>query len=121
MTILTFFSFKFNKITKEINKLRIEHPTIDNKKLSKLINDYNCVYLEIIKLNDYFKYLIGFNFFNYFTICIVATFLAFNADNLIKTVLGFLLVVTYFMNLFFPFKLSQIISTKVSFFKIFAF
>lgn len=115
LTILKFFSTKFNNIIKEINKLRFESVKIDNKKLGKLINDYNCVHLEMININNYFKYLIGVNFFHYSILCIIASFLSFNVDILMKTTLFAILIFTYSMNLFLPFKFSQIVSLKVSF------
>ena len=73
LTLLNFLNKKFNYLTIKIKKLK-NKKRIDNKKLSKLIHHFNFVYLEMVKMNEYFSPIIGVNFTHYVLLAIFAIF-----------------------------------------------
>lgn len=80
LEILHFFSMKFDCLNQRIKKLESRSDKFENKKLSKLIFEFNQVYLECLKINDLFKHFIGFNFVFFFLINVNMTFSSLYAD-----------------------------------------
>ena len=115
ITILIYIRKKFNHISKQLEHLqKDEKVKINNKKLSRLIYDFNYVYLELMHLNSYFKYLSGTNLINYSLVSVFATFVFLFNDNIGIQISGYtLLMVLYILALFFPSQYSSFVNTQV--------
>lgn len=84
LTILKFYSKKYDYITNKINELKRKNKISNNQKLSRLIFDFNLIYLEIAKINDLFKNFIGINLFYYFILSTLASFISILVDNRLR-------------------------------------
>ena len=113
VTVLIFLFKKFSHITKQIAKLKNEQ-SIDNRKLSKLIYDFNFVYLEMVKMNEYFCKFTGFNFVHFILYAIVLTFVTLSIDNLQLQILIFtVLILLYILTILMTSKIANLITNKV--------
>lgn len=81
LTILKFFTKKFDFIAKKLRKLSFENKNSDNRNLSEIIFSFEGVHLEAIKINDLFKHFIGINLVYFFFICVLCSFVAILVDN----------------------------------------
>ena len=119
VTILIFFRVKFGYIAKQLDQLQHEKVKINNRKLGRLIYDFNYVYLELSKLNSYFKYLSGLDLIHYLLIAVNSSFVFLLVENLAIRFAGYVvLIILYILVLFFPFQFSGFVITQVSLQKI---
>ena len=70
---MRFFSKRFNYIAGHLESLNASE-RISNRKLSRLIIDYNQVHYELIQINDFFKYQLGFNLISVYAIGLTLAF-----------------------------------------------
>ena len=103
---LKFFSKKFNHISNQIRKLGIRKP-IDNRKLRKLIYDFNYVYLELMKLNEFFKLSFGIHFIHYFLLVVIGVFAILKLDIRFQIPAAFVLFFLYIFIIYTSFTWSQ--------------
>ena len=115
ITILIFFCKKFNHISKQVEQFQNEKVKFNNQKLSRFIYDFDYVYLELIHLNSYFRYLAGINLIHYFLLAVFATFIfLFNENRSIQIVGYTMLIFLYILALYFPSQYSSFVNTQVS-------
>ena len=111
--LLLFFKTKFNYLTKKIEKLKNKLQT-DNRKLRKLIHDFNFVHLEMVKMNLLFRDLTGINLIFYIITSIVLTFvITYENDIRLKIVMFSILTFLYFTIILLSSLLAQAISLQV--------
>ena len=79
LVTIKFFTTKFRFLKREICELA-KHQTISNTKLSKLLFDFNYVYLEMVNMNEYLKYIIGLHLVHYFVLSVNLSFAIFLTD-----------------------------------------
>ena len=91
LTLLNFLNKKLNYLTVKIEKLK-NKKRIDNQNLSKLIHDFNFVYLEIVQTNEYFSPIIGVNFIHYVLLAIFATFSISATDEIMLQIVLYLVI-----------------------------
>ena len=97
LILLNFLFKKFNYLIQKIEKLKSK-PKINNQKLSKLIHDINFVYLEVVKMNEYFAPIIGVNFTFYILVCVITTFGLLSTDVVMfKTIQYLILIFLYIL------------------------
>ena len=116
LTMLNFFSLKFDYITEMIERLTRESNNI-NQDLSQLIYEFNYVYFELIQIKMYFKYLTGFNLIHYFLVAVLATFAFIYVDLNVKIAGYLVLILLFIIVLYLPFQLSNKVTTQVSLFE----
>ena len=117
VAVLIFFRKKFNYISKQLEHFPRESAKFNNRELSRLIYDFNYVYLELINLNNYFKKLSGVNLMHFFLSITCAIFIFLLNENVSIQIMGF--TMCFFMNvavLFFPSQYSNFVKREVSFF-----
>ena len=97
------------KIEKLKNKKRI-----DNQNLSKLIHDFNFIYLEMVKTNEYFSPIIGVNFTHYVLLAIFTTFSISATDEIILQIpLYLILMFLYVLVIYLCSNWSNSVSEKM--------
>ena len=113
LTLLNFLNKKFNYLTVKIEKLK-NKKQIDNRKLSKLIHDFNFVYLEMVKTNEYFSPIIGVNFTHYVLLAIFTTFSISATDEIILQIpVYFVLMCLYVLIIYLCSNWSNSVSEKI--------
>ena len=114
LTLLNFLFKKFNYFIRQIVKLKSK-PQIDNRKLSKLIHDFNFVYLEMVKMNEYFSPIIGFNFTHYILLAIFATFAVLSSNEIVLQIpVYFLFMLLYVLIIYLCSNWSNSVSDKIN-------
>ena len=114
ITIMNFFRKKFNYISKQLEHIQHEKVELNNPKLSRLIYDFNYVYLELIHQNNYFKHLSGINFLHYSVSAVIASFIFMLNENLSMQIVGYtMLIFLYILVLYFPYQYSNFVITQV--------
>ena len=114
ITIMNFFRKKFNYISKQLEHIQHEKVELNNPKLSRLIYDFNYVYLELIHQNNYFKHLSGINFLHYSVSAVFGSFIFMLNENLGMQVIGYtMLILLYILVLYFPSQYSNFVITQV--------
>ena len=76
ITCMRYFVKRFKGIERRIESIcspQFSERVVDNRKLSKQIADLNRVHYDLIQINDFFKYQVGFNLlgFSGFEIAVV--------------------------------------------------
>ena len=113
LTLLNFLNKKFNYLTVKIEKLK-NKKRIDNQKLSKLIHDFNFVYLEMVQTNEYFSPIIGVNFTHYVLLAIFTTFSISATDEIILQILVyFVLMFLYVLIIYLCSNWSNSVTEKI--------
>lgn len=111
-----FFRKSFENLNSRLEKIagkRIKK--IDNLKLNKLIKEFNCVIMEFLKANQYWRLFFGSSFFVAIVVITFSTFIFFVASLEFKVViLNFVLTILPIMILF-PYYQSTKILHNVSF------
>lgn len=107
LTILKFFNFKFGLLSKKIK------PSQDNEQLRESVYEFNSLSLQIVLINQYWKYLFGLNFLFLFLIAVVLIFLLFSVNLLIRFTIFFLLAFCIVIDVFIPFQLSTNIQKEM--------
>lgn len=70
--IVIFCSKKIGHIAKQIELMNVSKTKlVDNRKLSRLIVEYNRVLFELTQMNNFFKNYIGTSFFHFFLFCVL--------------------------------------------------
>ena len=111
VSVAKFFIKKFDYITKQIAKL--ERP-VDNDKLHELIEEFNFVYLEVVKINDYFKVLFLANLLHFFFMAIICAFVSLFFTEIRLKLLFFALVSLLYLAIFgLPFKTANSLHDQV--------
>ena len=73
LTCIRFFSKRFNYIARKLDGLKTSKQ-IDNRKLCRLIIEHNRVHHDLILINDFFKYQVGFNLVFFFAFGVTLMF-----------------------------------------------
>jgi hypothetical protein len=114
LELLFFFRFKFdnlNKLAEELDRNMFKNY---NKKLTRLINDFNSIYLECILMNDLFKNIIYTNYVHYFVFMVCASFASLNGDLNLKIGLFLIIFIWLVTVLLLPFNFGNGVAKKVS-------
>lgn len=81
LTLVRFFRLKFRCITGRIERLHVScRKRVNNRKLARLLYEFNVIHLELFAMRDLFKGLIGYNLSHYFILALLTTFACLFAD-----------------------------------------
>lgn len=82
-----FLSKKFRHLSRQVQNLRATRTKlIHNKRLTKLIQDYNEVMAELMDINKFFKNFLGHNLLHFCGLSIFSTFIS---ENILKSFKSF--------------------------------
>lgn len=113
-SLINFFARKYGHIASQI-RLLTEPKGFSNRKLKKLVQDFNAVSLELQIINQYVSQYIGTNFFVFFPIAVVVSFVSFNLENLQLGITLMLLIITaYGMIIYIPFERANKVLNKIN-------
>lgn len=111
LTILAFFNTKFRSIGRRISKLERMSP-INNRDLHRLIFEFNRVFLESMKINDYFKLLFGHNLVGFFAMTVICSFVLLYIELRLKFLYS-VIVLMYIIIFGFPFQFASSVLAQV--------
>ena len=68
MTCMQFFSKRFSHVARHVEGMYSKKilKRIDNRKLFRLVVEHNRIHRDLILINDFFKFYIGFNLVSFF-------------------------------------------------------
>lgn len=78
-----------------------------DQRLGELIHDFNTVYLELIQINNYFKYLSGINLFHFGFLTVIVTFVTQFSDLRLQILFYVVIYSMYILIFGLPFKLAS--------------
>lgn len=79
--IIRFLSLKFGYMGKQVQLVNAEPiKSVCDRKLARLIVENNAAHLELIELNNFFKFYAGFNLVGFFFFAILLSFVALETD-----------------------------------------
>lgn len=71
---MVFFSKRFNYIGKQVERMRVSRRNV-NRRLSRLIVEHNRVHCDLMLINDFFKFYVGFNLIGFFAFGVIMMFI----------------------------------------------
>ena len=76
MTCMRFFAKRFSYIGRNVESMSAveDAEPIDNQRLARLISDYNKIQLDLILINDFFSFYLGFNLISFFAFGLTGVF-----------------------------------------------
>lgn len=81
VTLIRFFRNKFRQITRRIERLKVEKKSrANNRKLARLVYEFNVVHLELFAMRELFKQFIGHNLCHCFALALLTTFGSMSAQ-----------------------------------------
>ena len=108
------FTNKFGHIKEQLSKLERNRP-MDNQKLEELIWQFHFVNLELVKINDYFKFLFLTNLVHFFLLAVLCAFVSFFFAEIRLKLVFFVVVFMMYLAIFgLPFKFANILRIRVS-------
>ena len=113
LQIMHYFSLKFKCIGRRLARLDALGAEKLNKRLAKLILDFNRVQLELIEVNAFFRNFLGTNIIFCFFIAILCMFLGIFLSWLLKVALLSAVFVLYLTIIMVPFRFANSIPFQV--------
>lgn len=117
--LIMYFAKKFRYISRQLEKIeRSGSKLVDNRLLTRLIIAYNRVQFDLIDMNRFFRYFIGWNGLLYFFFSIMLSFIAISCNDL-RTgfALGMMVILMFFTTIGVPFTIANQVPAQVSFTK----
>ena len=86
----------------------------NNRKLAKLVSDYNLVQLEMMEINAFFKRFFGANLIHAFIIMMLVIFVSLECNWNMKMAFGSCMLIMFLAIIFCPFVLANAVITQVN-------
>lgn len=112
LSILKLFIRKFKILSKKLESFK-KNREVDNQKLNELIFEYKSLTLQLVKANEYWKYLTGINFLYLFSVSVIVIFLMFSVNQLFRLTIGSVLGCLFVFDIFIPYHFSSFIHTEM--------
>lgn len=84
MTCMRYFAKRFSYIARQVEKMKrpkLSHHNT-NRKMSRLVAEHGIVHHDLMLINDFFKYYLGFNLIMFFAIGVIVIFVSLLDVNL---------------------------------------
>lgn len=94
--------------------IALQVPEYDQK-LDELVRDFNLVYLELLKINGYFKYLSGINLAHFAFLTVIVTFVSLFSDLRLRILFYSVIYSMYILIFGLAFKLANGVLIEVGF------
>lgn len=114
--LIKYFAKKLEHISKQLKKIdRSEVKQMNNRRLTRLIIAYNRVLFDLIEINRFFRYFIGWNSFFYFFFSIMLSFIAISCNDLrLEIALLMMVLVMFITTIGVPFTIANQVPNQVS-------
>ena len=115
LQIMYFFSLKFKYIRRRLARLDDSGAKkLDNRRLVRLVLQFNRVQLELIETNNFFKRFLGTNMIFFFSMAVIFLFLGIYVDWLLRVALLSTVFVMYLTIILAPFSFADLIKIQVN-------
>ena len=113
LSIAHFFTKKFGHIKEQLLKME-RNRRADNQQLQELIWQFHFVNLELVKINDYFKFLFLTNLVHFFLLAVICAYVSIYFAEMRLKLLFFIVVSLMYLAIFgLPFKFANNLRTQV--------
>ena len=115
VAVIRFLSKKFNYIRKKIVALGRSRKEVNNRKLFRLLRDYNFVHVELEEMNCFFRQYVGYNTVHFFILGILSSFSCLFGDLRMAVAIMMIIVAMYVCIIYFPFQQANRVPVEVRF------
>ena len=114
--LIKFFAKRLSHISKRLEQMDWSAvKLVNNRKLAHLIIGYNRVLLDLIEINRFFRYFIGWNSLFYFFFSIMLAFVAISCNDLrLEIALMIMVIIMYFTTILVPYTICNQVPVQVS-------
>lgn len=116
VTCMRFFSKRFEHIGRLVGSLSMSEMSkrTDNRELTKLVIEYNQIHQDLLLINDYFRYYVGFNMLGFYAMGVtVVCVVLLDTDMRLKAAFFMAIAFLYIVILYFPFVIASSVTKEV--------
>ena len=113
VAVIRFLSRKFCYIGRQAEAMSKSNKKLNNRKLSKLLYDYNHVHTELEVMNRFFQKHVGYNLVHFFILGVLTTFSCLFSDIRMAVGVMMIILVMYICVIYIPFQQANRVPIEV--------